>query len=86
MLHKFMLHKFTADENVDHREITAKCRLIHVTALLRKLRCCTTSVHGLLFMRTPIGGMDLRPRDGAAERPVRHMFRSRGFPPESRLK
>ena len=33
-------------------------------------------------MRTPIGGMDLRRRDRAAERPVRHMFRSRGFPRE----
>ena len=45
------------------------------------LRCCTTS-----FMDSLLGGMDLRPRERAAERPVRHMFRSRGFPRESRLK
>ena len=45
------------------------------------LRCCMTS-----FMDSLLGGMDLRPRERAAERPVRHMFRSRGFPRESRLK
>ena len=35
---QLMLHKFTVDENVNHREITVKtqCRLIHVTVLLRK--------------------------------------------------
>ena len=43
--------------------------------------CCTTS-----FMHSLCGGMDLRPRERAAEWPVRHMFRSRGFPRESRLK
>ena len=30
------------------------------------LRCCTTSFMDSLFMRTPIGGMDLRPRERAA--------------------
>ena len=30
------------------------------------LRCCTTSFMDSLFMRTPIGGMDLRQRDRAA--------------------
>ena len=82
---QLMLHKFRVDENVDHRKITVKtkCQLIHVTVLLRKF----VLLHDqFLFMRTPIGGMDLRRRDRAAERPVRHMFRSRGFPRESRLK
>ena len=32
---QLMLHKFTVDENVDHRKITVNtsCRLIHVTVL-----------------------------------------------------
>ena len=46
---KLMLHKFTVDENVDHREITVKtwCRLIHVTVLLRKFTLLLDQFHGL---------------------------------------
>ena len=33
-----------------------------------------------LLMGTQIGGMNLRPRDKATERPMQYMFRSRGFP------
>ena len=43
-------------------------------------RCYTPSFMASLLMGTQIGGMDLRPRNKATERPVRYMFRSPGFP------
>ena len=43
-------------------------------------RWYTPSFMASLLMETQIGGMDLRPRDKATERPVRYMFRSHGFP------
>ena len=41
--------------------------------------CYTPSFMVSLLMGTQIGGMDLRPWNKATERPVRYMFRSRGF-------
>ena len=81
---QLMLHKFTVPvyENVDQREISHRDSLDSFMSLCFYInsRCYTPSFMASLLMGTQIGGMDLRPRDKATERPVRYMFRSRGFP------
>ena len=83
---QLMLRKFTVDENVDHRQNRHSLNSFMLVCFYVNSRCYMPRFMDVLNSFTQFGGMDLRPRDKAAERPVRYMCSDLVDFRESRLK